>query len=81
MYGKPTPAHRASYFAFIGKIENGNDVCHTCDVRDCVNPEHLFQAGHDENMRDMSKKGRGRNGVMSGAYSPKRNELGQFTGK
>jgi hypothetical protein len=81
VYGRVTPAHRAAYIAFVGDISDGNDVCHICDVRDCVNPVHLFQAGHAENMRDMSRKGRGRNGVMSGAFVPNRNELGQFTGK
>jgi len=78
MYGKTTPAHRAAYFAFVGEIGERNEICHTCDVRNCVNPDHLFQATHSENMKDMSKKGRGRNGIMSGACRIERNKLGQF---
>lgn len=81
LYGRLTPAHRASFFAFMGEISEGMEVCHKCDVRDCVNPDHLFQATHRMNMADLSKKGRGRNGFMSGAFVPKRNQLGQFEGK
>lgn len=80
MYGKTTPAHRASYFAFNGDIDSGKEVCHSCDRRDCINPSHLFLASHAENMTDMSKKGRGRNGVMSGVFRLARDSKGRITG-
>jgi len=76
--GRVTPAHRAAYIAFVGDIEDGKEVCHKCDVRNCVNPDHLYIATHAENMKDMQQKHRGRNGVMSGKYKPVRNERGQF---
>lgn len=51
---------------------------HSCDVRNCINPDHLTIGSHNQNMRDAKLRGRSRNGVMSGTYIPKRNSLGQF---
>lgn len=57
-------AHRAAYILRYGAIPpgpgyHGYCVCHACDVRDCVNPDHLFLADHAENVRDRDRKGRG----------------------
>ena len=53
-------AHRLSYilhFGFPGNLF----VCHTCDVKNCVDPKHLWLGTNKDNQLDAVSKGRNHN--------------------
>jgi len=64
--GKQMYAHRVAYEAFHGPITPGLFVCHRCDVRACVNPDHLYEGTHQDNMADRRRKGRQARGAQLG---------------
>lgn len=55
--GVLTGAHQYSYRIHKGDIPEGFDVAHMCDVKLCVNPNHLVAMPHRANIRDMINKG------------------------
>lgn len=56
--GKTVTASRLAYEVWRGEIPQGLLVCHTCDNRKCINPEHLWLGTSQDNARDRDAKGR-----------------------
>lgn len=52
-------AHRLSYWIFKDKNILGQNVCHSCDNKYCVNPDHLFLGSCHDNHIDRANKGIG----------------------
>lgn len=83
-------AHRVAYFLAFGVDPGTKLVCHKCDVKLCVNPEHLFLGSESDNQRDIVEKKRhwtrlkpwrSARGARSGRYTkPDRTPRGERHG-
>lgn len=66
-YGKNYElAHRVSYRLLVGPIPTGLTILHRCDVRLCVNPDHLFPGTDADNSKDRNSKKRHAHGERHG---------------
>lgn len=70
-------AHRVSYELYKGHIPLNMMVMHTCDVKSCVNPEHLCAGTAKANSDDCINKGRRKNhfGESNGAHKLTESEV------
>lgn len=55
--GRNTYAHRLSFEAENGPLTKGVIICHKCNNRNCVNPEHLYAGTKRSNIMDCIKTG------------------------
>lgn len=67
-------AIKASFLLHKGRVPKGKFICHTCDNRLCVNPDHLWLGTAAENTADMYAKGRNRNPRGSTHYAARLTE-------
>lgn len=51
--------HKISWLIHNGTIPKNIQICHTCDIRHCCAPHHLFLGTSSDNHNDMHSKGRG----------------------
>ena len=56
---KTYSTHRIALLIAGEEIPDGMMICHTCDNRICVNPEHLYVGTGVDNNRDTVKRERG----------------------
>ena len=60
LHGKRHLGHRLAWTLKFGAIPPGLVLCHRCDERRCINPDHHFVDTHQGNMADMKLKRRAR---------------------
>lgn len=77
--GRVEYAHRLAYMRAIGPIPGGTEICHRCDNRKCVRPEHLFAGTRSDNMRDASAKRRLRQQVRPESCRGERNPAAKLS--
>lgn len=58
VHRKGVYAHRYAWEITNGPIPEKTLVLHKCDNPICVRPDHLFLGTHNDNMADMTMKGR-----------------------
>jgi hypothetical protein len=60
---------RFAYVLHHGSVPQELSIRHTCDNPPCCNPAHLLVGTHQENMRDISERGRRRGRNWRAAFT------------
>ncbi len=63
-------AHRASWIIHNGEIPVKMYICHKCDIKSCVNPDHLYIGTAKDNVRDAIERGQHPKGPNKKKGSP-----------
>lgn len=58
-------AHQFSFAHYKGRLPHGLIIRHTCDIKCCVNPEHLIPGTHKQNTQDAIERGQHSMGIRS----------------
>jgi hypothetical protein len=57
--GRSDRSHRVSFVLSTGsEIPDGKQINHHCDIRCCVNPDHLYLGDKKDNVMDMVRRNR-----------------------
>lgn len=69
---------RILYESIYGELPKEMYVCHRCDNRSCINPDHLFVGTQQDNMDDMCAKGRGQSGERKPAAKLREEQVAEI---
>lgn len=62
---------RKRWEAINGPLPDGMQLNHTCDVKNCINPDHAYVGTQLENMRDRkARRGEWKGGLKRGDTCP-----------
>jgi hypothetical protein len=71
----PTFVHRVAFELWKQLIPDGFVVRHTCDIRNCINPNHLEIGTQQDNINDKVERNRQAKGITHGSVKLTEDEV------